>query len=420
MIAIAQNGAIQDELNKMAPGRVRTSTSSHCGIFMFMAPLTADQSQQIAAMQGVFRVTSNIFFTATDGSKNDAQPEPGVIEPAFKRRRLRKRDVIRQQNAPAHLQFISTPENYQGVTTDYVYDSIGGANTVVFPIGPGVTMNHEDFTNNPITHDDFIFAFDVHADDTLLQRSFGTCMASLVMGAKYGVSKRTKLKPVRVDSHVGSLISGMIEMANYVSERINNPSVLTNGFVMLMDMEWQNTVPDTTERFEVVFELLLYDYDVVAVVAAGTDTSEQYGRINAYPAIYAAETPVITVGAVDMSGQRFSWSRGGIGLTVSAPGSVVCASNQGGSASESPVTGTAIAASQAAALAAYLLSVYPHLRAAQNQIDGVAHAVKQFMVDNAWARIPGGEIAIWNLMGPTAQDSSGNGNGNGVGPNSPF
>lgn len=410
-IAITQNGAILDELNIMAPGRVRTSTSRHCGIFMFMAPLTADQSRQIALMPGVSRVTSNIFFEGSDSSMNP-QPDPGVIEPAYRRGRLRKRDIIRQRNAPAHLQFLSTPENYPRISTDYIYDSTAGANTVVFPIGPGLEMNHEEFINKPITHDDFIFADDVHADDTLNRRSFGTCMASLIMGAKYGVAKRTKLRPVRIESHVGSLISAMVKIANYVMDQS------VNGFVMIMDMAWQNTEPGTTEEFEHVFEMLLYDYDVVTVVASGTDTSETNGQINSYPALYAVETPVITVGAVDMSGQRFSWSRGGVGLTVSAPGIVVCASNQGGIAIENPATGTALAAAQAGGLAAYLLTVYPHLRAEQNPVHGAALAMKDFMVRNAWARSPGGDISIWNMMGPEMVNPSGTGNG--IGPLTPY
>ena len=415
-VAITQNGAILDELNVMAPGRAETSTSSHCGVFMFRAPLTADQSRQIAGRPGVSRVRSNIFFDSSGGVTNDPRLEPGVIEPAYKRRQLKKRDIIRQQNAPAHLQFLSTPENYRGVSTDYVYDSGGGADTVVFPIGPGLTMNHREFINKPITHDDFIFANDVQPDSTLLVRSFGTCVGSLVMGNEYGVSKQTKLKPVRIDSHVGSLINAMVKIANYVKDRVEDLGQPGNGFVMLMDMSWQDTEPDTTEEFEKVFELLLYDYDVVTVVAAGTDTTENYGRINSYPALYAAETPVITVGAVDMSGERYSWSRGGAGLTVTAPGSVVCASNEGGIATLGPVTGTGIAAAQAAGLAAYFLSLYPQLRAEQNPTHGAALAVKDFMVSNAWARTPGGDKSIWNLMGPGTVDPSGNGQL----PNSPY
>ncbi|MCJ1426664.1 hypothetical protein MMC29_004567 [Sticta canariensis] len=421
-IAITQNGAIWDKLNAMAPGRVQTSTSSHCGIFMFTAPLTKDQSRQIAGMPGVSRVSSNIFFDASGGGLvNDPQLEPGVIEPAYKRRQLKKRDIVRQENAPAHLQFISTAENYRGISTDYVYDSEGGADTVVFFIGSGVTMNHQEFINKPITHDDFIFADDVQPDSTLRAGGFGTCMGSLVMGTRYGVSKQTKLKPVRTQANVASLIKAMVKISNYVRDQ---PS---NGYVMLMDMAWRDTEPTTTEGFEILFGLLLYHYDVVTVVAGGTDTSETNGPINSYPALYAASTPLIAVGAVDLSGERYSWSRGGsrggsqegsreVELTVTAPGSVVCASDKDGSANPDIVLGTGIAAAQAAGLAAYFLSLYPHLRADQNPTRGAAAAVKDFIVTNAWARAPGGDKSIWNLMGPGTVDPS----GDSPLPNSPY
>lgn len=415
MEATSQNGAILAKLNRMAPGRVRTSTSKHCGIYMMMASLTAEQSHQIEVMPGVSFVSSNIFFNTRDGSTNEPQAQPGEIEPAFKRR---KRATVRQQRAPAHLQFLSTAENYPGITTDYVYDSTAGEDTVVFPIGPGLTMNHQEFARNPITRDDFIFAFDVPTSSTLLANSFGTCMASLIGGINFGVSKKTKIKPVRIESHVGSLIDAMVQIGNYISARVDPPGggQPGNGFVMMMDMAWQNTEPTTTQKFEEIFSLLMFDYDVVTVVAAGTDTSSSYQDIDSYPALYAAEFPVIAVGGVDMRGERFSWSRGGTGLTVTAPGSVQCASNAGGTATEDRLTGTALAAAQVAGLAAYFLALYPHLRAAQNTVDGSALAVKNFIADHAWARLPGGDKSIWNLMGPDILNPS----GNGIGPNSPF
>lgn len=411
--AVAQNKAILALLNTMAPGRVRTCKSSQCDVFMFMAPLTAQQSDQIKNMPGVSHVSPNISFDTQDESADEPQPDPAGIEPASKRRRLRKRDIVRQANAPAHLQFLSTPEGYSGISTDYIYDDTAGDNTVVFPIGPGLAMNHDEFRNNPVVHDDFIFAADVPTASTLLFESFGTCLGSLITGETYGVSKKTKLKPVRIQSDVGSLISAMLQIGRYIQVRsdLGQPA---NGYVMYMDVAWQNTIPATTERFETVLELLLYDYDVVTVVAAGTDITINNGRINSYPALFAADTPVISVGGVDMSGEVFSWSRGGTGLlTLTAPGSVACASNEGGRAIMPLVTGTAVAAAQAAALAAYLLTLRPELRADQNPVKGAALAVKEFMVQHAYARLPGGEISIWNLMGPDTSD-------NDIGGNSPY
>ena len=412
-IAISQNKAILDELNAMAPGRVQTSTSILCDVFMFTAPLTKDQSRQIAKKPGVSAVSSNIFFDTRDGGLvNDPQLQPGKLEPAYKKRQLKKRDIVRQQNAPAHLQFISTAESYRGVSTDYVYDSVGGADTEVFFIGPGLTRNHPEFSNHPITLDDFIFAGDVLPDSTLVAGRFGTCLGSLVVGTEYGVSKQTKLKPVRNQDNVMSVIKAMVRISNYV---IDKPSI---GFVMLMDMSWQNTAPPTNEAFEVIFRLLVNQYGVVPVAAAGTDDSGSNAEINSYPALYAATTPLIAVGAVDMSGERYSWSpsgsRGGsqegsqeVELTVSALGTAVCADDDGIGPTDYLTYGTGVAAAQVAGLAAYFLSLNPQLRADPSSRRGAAAAIKNTIVTYAWARAPGGEKSIWNGMGPETFDPSG-------------
>ena len=408
------NDAILGALNLMAgPGRVKTSRSSQCGIFMFMAPLTAEQSRKIARMPGVSSVSSDIFFEVSDASTNNPQPEPEILEPANRMRRLRKRDIVRQREAPAHLQFLSTPENYQGVSTDYVYDSTGGANTVVFYIGAGLAMRHREFKNNPITSSDFIFADDVNPGNTLFAGNDGTCLASLIMGNIYGVSKQTKLIPVMVQSTVGSLITAMILIGNQLKDRVEPPGQPVLGFVMLMNMAWRNTDPKTTSGFERLLSLLMYGYDVVTVVAAGVDTNRDPGLVDSYPAMYASTTPVIAVGAVDMSGARFSWSPGGTALIVSAPGRVACASDEGG---DTVRTHPSVAAAQTAGLAAYFLALYPQLRANQNPEYGAAYAVKEFMKMNSWARLPGGDKSIWNLMGPEIPDPS----GNNVLPNGPY
>lgn len=391
-IANAQNGAILAELNKMAPGQVQTSTSSLCGVFMFKAPLTAEQGRQIAGTPGVSHVSSDILFEPSDGSVNNPQPL-GVTEPAFKRRRLRKRAIVRQREAPAHLSFLSTPENYPGISDDYIYDSRGGVDTEVFHVGPGVAMNHREFAKNRITPADFIFADDIGPNDTLLAGSDGTCAASLVMGDVYGVSKYTKLRPVRTDNSVSSLITAMIKIADYVGDR-DGTGQPGNGFVMLLNMAWINTDRVSSMGFELLLRVLVNDYDVVTVVAAHYARDGSYPPIETYPSIYARYSPVISVGAVDLRGERFSGSPSG---SVTAPGSALCASNEGATITG---RGTPMAASQTAGLAAYLLALHPELRAGQK--------MKEFIVTNAWARLPGGDKTIWNLMGPEMPDSSGN------------
>lgn len=389
----ALNDAIFAALILVAPGQVIRSRSDHCGDLVFMAPLTAEQSRKIARMPGVLYVSSDIYFGASDESMDNPQPQPEVTEPSAKGSRLRKRDIIKQQNAPAHLQFISRNPGYQGITREYVYDSSAGAGVVVFSVGSGVTINHPEFQNNPITLDDFIFASDMppesYPDSPISIGNDGTCLASLITGRENGVSKLAKLKPVVIDTTVGSLISAMNGIGNYLLAREGtDPGSPVLGSVMLLNVGWSNADERTTERFKDLLDFLMMRRGVVAVVPTAIDRTVSARPLNPYPGIYSLDTPLISVGAVDLSGARFSWSPKAAGQT-SAPGVVRCATSVGGIGLK---THPSVAAAQVAGLAAYFIGLVPRLRSAK--------AVRTYLVLSSWARLPGRDLSIWNELGP--------------------
>ncbi|MCJ1270826.1 hypothetical protein MMC22_010723 [Lobaria immixta] len=389
--AIAQNAAILDELERVATGPVLT-TSDHCDVFMFVASLPAEESDRIRSLPGVLGVSSDIYFVH---SKNQPQSQPGLVEPAFKRRQLRKRSRIRQPSAPANLQFISQARDSPKIP-DFLYDSTGGADTEVFYIGPGVAMNHPDFANNPITRDDFIFANGLRPDDTLDADSDGTCGASLISGYRYGVSKHTKLRPVRTFDTLTSLINIMVQILNCIAGRVERPGPqgTGNGFIMLFTMVWLWRPEKHIERaqFETLLDMLVFEYGVVIVVP---------GESGTYPGEYAKTHQVISVGAVDPRGAKFSWDEGPDEVIVNAPGEVKCASDDGG---EADLIAKMAAAAQAAGLAAYFLTLFPQLRENRKLIP---LRFRNWMFSNSWARLPGGPPAIWNLMQPYTSDPSG-------------
>ncbi|MCJ1271602.1 hypothetical protein MMC22_011504 [Lobaria immixta] len=368
--AIAQNAVILDELQRVATGPVLTTTSDLCGAFMFVTSLPKEESDRIRLLPGVLGVSSDTYFL---GSKSQPQSQPGVVEPAFKRRQLRKRDRVRQSNAPANLAFISRSPNSPEIPTDFLYDSTGGAGTEVFYMGPGVAMDHPDFANNPITRDDFIFANDVRPGDTLEEGSFGTCGASLVSGSRYGVCKHTRLRPVRTNERLSSLVNSINQILNYIAGRVRRV---------------QSRIDQV--QFETLLTTLESGYDVVILTPA---------EPGYYPAEHAKTHAVIAVGAVDARGANFWFSPTGDDVTVAAPGDVVCANDGGEGQLVSPLAAVA----QAAGLAAYFLTLYPQLRA-QTQ---TPLRVKNWMVSNSWARIPGEISSIWNLMEPYTPAPSG-------------
>ena len=377
--AIAQNAAILDEVKRVATGPVLTTTSDHCDLFMIVASLPAAESERIRLLPGVLGVSSDTYFVH---SKNQPQSQPGLVEPAFKRRQLRKRGRIRQRKAPANLQFISQSPGSPKIS-DFLYDSTGGADTEVFYMGPGMAMNHPDFANNPISRDDFIFADDLHPDDTLDEGSEGTCAASLVRGDRYGVSKYTRLRPVRSSTKLSSLMNAMVQILNYIRGR---PQSTGNGFVMLFTMYWVYENQVDKARFETLLGMLVFNYGVVIVMPG----DEQ----GVYPGEYAKTHPVISVGAVNLKGAKFSWDTARDEVTVYAPGEVKCASDAGG---EVNLTAKMAAAAQAAGLAAYFLPLFPQLRENRDQIP---LRVRNWMLSHSWARLPSGPPSIWNMMEP--------------------
>ena len=389
-IDIAQNAAILDELERVATGPVLTTTSDHCDVFMFVASLPAEESDRIRLLPGVLGVSSDTYLV---GSKNQPQTQPGIMEQAFKRRQLRKRDRVRQPNAPANLAFISRSPNSPGISTDFLYDSMGGADTEVFYMGPGMAMDHPDFANNPITRDDFFFANDVRPNDTLDEDADGTCWASLISGNLFGVSKHTRLRPVRSNTRLSSLMNSMVQVLNYVAGRVQlpGPEGTGNGFVMVFTTLWLYEDQVEKARFEQLLGMLALRFGVVTVVP---------GEKGYYPSEYAKTYPVISVGAVDTMGLKFPWSPGRDEVTVTAPVDVLCASDDGGHGDPISIVS---ATAQAGGLAAYFLSLFPQLRAQEH----TSLRVRNWMVSNSWARLSGGLPSIWNRMEPYTPDASG-------------
>ena len=277
---------------------------------------------------------------------------------------------------------------------------------MVFPIGAGVELGHEEFTtrSRPVILD-LWHALDA-GEETIDLQSFGSCIASIIGGPKYGVSKETDVIPVKIAEHMGSILDALNQINIYVQRMIDSKTA-AQGYAIVLGESWPNDDPVVREAFEALMEVLVFDLDVVVVVAAGEDYSEMHGAIGHYPAILAADTPIISVGAVDVRGETYPWSRGGDALTVTAPGTVQCASNEVGNDWVYGI-GTHIAAAHVVALAVYLLSLDRgnEMRADR---EGVPAAVKKIITENAYPRMPGGDDAIWNLLGdplPTAGENN--------------
>ena len=95
----------------------------------------------------------------------------------------------------------------------------------------------------------------------------------------------------------------------------------------------------------------IYQKGVTVVVAAG---NENQNANNVSP---ASETTAITVGAIDSTDRRASFSNFGAALDIFAPGVNVLSSWIGSTTATRSISGTSMAAPHVAGLAAYLIAL---------------------------------------------------------------
>lgn len=408
----AQNQAIWDKLISMAPGRVRKSVSNLCDVYLFVAPLTWEQSQEISLRTpGVRAVVSSIIIKSGGFSQKGETP---VAEPATLKRDLAKhRSIQRDTDASQNLKFISTPASQSRLANAYSYDAAAGEGTVVFLLCDGVAVSHHEFTAERQAIREFFYGLDASRAATTSVDGHGTCLASLITSF-YGVAKKTELIIVKIIDRLYSLIDGLVQILNYLHNEVVVRQQPAKGYVLLIEYSWYDIEPnELTHTFTLLVEELRDDYQVVLVYAAGEDYTGSRGLIEAYPALLAGDKSTIAVGAVDIRGLAYPWSRTGGLLTTHAPGAVLCASNDGGSGFAREL-GTNFAAAQVAGLAAYFLSLPDTGYLLRQDPLGVPVAVKALIVQHAYARTREGDLAIWNLLGDRLPVSRDNGADNGA------
>lgn len=399
----------------MDPG-ILTAVDQFCpskgGILFWTGYLTAEQIELIKKEVNIVKAVEPDIkldtFLTLDRRQQAENPATGkdlpgeTIDTPRSRRgnSFSKRDIVmKQQNADPSLSFLSTGEGKMNTGT-YSYFVPSGRTVKLFYLGPGLNEAHPEFwsLHNGRVRWAYALGSDYRQGDSS-PIGHGTCMASILAGETFGVARGlSTLMAVKV----GFDLSSMLDAFRLVFSRLETDWTLEEvqgytvicfpyGFRELNEDQHLNT------RFAVhrLMEGLIEIYDAVLVVSVGQDSvftqkkADDYPPINTFPALIAAELPIITVGAVRVNpggadnGQRYPRSPGGPLLAVSAPGKGECL---GGTAS-----GTALATAYAAGLVAYLLSlrdVGEYLRAGMG--DGVVPAsVKQHLRKTAFSRFEG-------------------------------
>jgi len=249
-----------------------------------------------------------------------------------------------------------------------------GANVTVAVIDSGVNPDVSDLEGAVATGSDFTDLHTPSSDPHWGQH--GTWMASIIAGrgngfddGVIGVAPEAKILSIRVIPDGND--PGYKQYDNEAESQIQNE--LAEGIdqavrdhVQVISMSIGYSAPSGLVRAALQ---TAYDHGIVLVASAGNsgDNDEQHTKPGAHgmaPVSFPAEYPgVISVGAVNMSGQAAAFSSGNLSVKVAAPGEGVPA--QGRNGEYYTVNGTSPACALVAGVAALIKSKYPSITPAE-------------------------------------------------------
>lgn len=326
------------------------------GTSFWVLNLTPDQVEELKTQQkqSVKDIGAN---APIEPSGHPISPDLKV-SPAEKRVRYHKRDTVIKQSGLSfepRLAFISSKKNYNAMS--YAYFSPAGAGVTVYLIDTGLATLDEFRDVN--INKDWIFALE--SDPSYSDSGFrdgsahGTCMASLITGRRYGVSKNVELIIVKIAKSSASFLDGLGKIVEDVGKKAAE-NIKVEGYTVVSISWGYRATSSEQEQMEKYVKELAEKYQVVVVVSSGQDFNvETYPDVYMWPAMFSLTSDIITVGAVRATddsdnGKRYEWSSGGNALTVSAPGGGQCGLEAG-------FRGTSVSSATVAGLAAYFLSL---------------------------------------------------------------
>ena len=407
-----QNQIITDKLIAIAgQEHVRISKSKSCDVYLWAVPLKSkditdllDNTIGIDAIEPNQPVRMAGYSTANDLE----QSEPMV--PVGGTQKNQKRTIINDIHAPQHLRFISTPDG-SSLRDAYFYDQEAGYDINIIHFDTGMNEAHDEFQLDRYdpgrTRSDPIITWNFYGIDTVDSPNdygkFGTCRVSALAGPLYGVAKRANVFLAKVALDVGSIVSAMVAIFDFLVEANSHRDVRGN-FVLTMPLLWEDTSTTGRQRLAGLFSILTRPkiFEVVIVVPAGEDETNSDSGIIDMPAVLSSEYPFIIVGAVEVeTGRTYPWSRRGDQTSaVAAPGSITCAANAAGSLSVTK-RGTDVSATLTGALAAYFLSLRTIWYRLRDHPAGFPVAMRDFMIaEGSYVSSTDGAVdrRIWNLL----------------------
>ncbi|WP_229075297.1 fibronectin type III domain-containing protein [Actinoplanes sp. DH11] len=260
-----------------------------------------------------------------------------------------------QELAPWHLDRLDQQEwNTTEGTGDGRF-SHGFSDVPIYVVDSGIHVEHPEFGGRATKWFNATSAADVDCS------GHGTAVAGAAASAKYGVSKRSPIRSVKVRdcTEQGSTDAVLIRGLEQILAATTTQSMLPA--VVNISLQSKTGVVPVIDR--AVTDLV--DAGFVVVTAAGNDGLKGVDACDRSPSRSSrTNAGVITVGATDRYDRRADFSNAGPCVTIWAPGEqirILSSSGEGVTQDE----GTSLAAPQVAGAAALVLAKHPTFTPAQ-------------------------------------------------------
>ncbi|KAK1977609.1 peptidase S8/S53 domain-containing protein, partial [Colletotrichum cereale] len=222
----------------------------------------------------------------------------------------------------------------------YAHGETGGRGVTVYIVDTGANPRHTQYTESPgkkrwIYVPEDLDRIEVDAD------GHGSCMQSIINGPVGGVAKNVDLVIVKIPLplKVSALFSALILVDEDIKmNKLQGKAVVSLSLGIDIVNRTQTTATgktvfkenhDATRVAMRTFISNILELDVPVVVSSGNGRKD-WNNVEALPPLISQDTDLITVGSVDNSGLRTSFSQGTVDeVTISTVGYMICAQRSG-------------------------------------------------------------------------------------------